>query len=120
MQKNSKKEYLTITVFAVYMILLVWLILFKFSTNIEQLSHIRNINLFPYGASMVVNGKIQFTEIIYNVIVFIPLGGVLGILLFLLLKKIFKKHTVTIVNIIGMVVEIAAIILITVILLANS
>lgn len=168
MHKNSKKEYLTITVFTVYMILLVWLILFKFSTSIEQLPHIRNINLIPYGASMVVNGKIQFTEIIYNVIVFIPLGvyvamredfsffrkclvgffvsllfevmqyvfaigasditdvidntlgGVLGILLFLLLKKIFKKHTVTIVNIIGMVIEIAAIILITVILLANS
>lgn len=74
MHKNSKKEYLTITVFTVYMILLVWLILFKFCTSIEQLPRIRSVNLIPYGASMVVNGKIQLTEVIYNVIVFLPLG----------------------------------------------
>lgn len=60
-------------------------------------------------------GASDITDVIDN-----TMGGILGILLFMLLEKIFKKHTATIVNLIGMVMEIAAIILITVILLANS
>lgn len=64
MFKDNLQKFLTLGLFTVYAFLLVWLILFKFQTNISDLSHIRNINLIPFAASMVVNGKIELREII--------------------------------------------------------
>mgnify|MGYP000541429082 CR=1 FL=1 len=61
-------------VFGVYLALLVWCILFKFSLRPEEIPHLRGINLIPYAASVVVNGKVQISEIIENMLVFLPFG----------------------------------------------
>ena len=68
----------------IYLILLVWILLFKFSLSFSEiaanLSHpMRSINLVPFQDSMIVNGKIAFNEIILNAVVFVPLGVLLGI-----------------------------------------
>lgn len=60
--------------FVIYMIALVWILLFKFSLNLTDLSYSRNVNLMPFGGSLIVNGQIQLDEILLNVAVFIPLG----------------------------------------------
>lgn len=69
---NSKKATLGLLVF--YLAALAWIILFKLQFSFKELSHIRNINLIPFKESVIVNGKLDFDEIIQNVLAFIPLG----------------------------------------------
>jgi glycopeptide antibiotics resistance protein len=70
---------------ALYLVILIWLVLFKFSFNISSVLDYQNrsLNLIPFAAPSIVNGGINFREIIYNCIVFIPFG--------LLLNVNFKK-----------------------------
>lgn len=77
---KNKFMNLTNVVFSLYLLLLSWLILFKLSTNLELIPHIRNINLIPLADSVIVNGKIYIKEIIYNVLAFIPLGVYISII----------------------------------------
>ena len=72
--KTQRQIYVSMVVLGIYMVLLIWLILFKLQVNLGSLMHIRNINLIPYSQSMIVNGQVNLREIIYNVIVFIPMG----------------------------------------------
>lgn len=69
---SKVQKTISYVVFVVYFLLLIWLILFKFSTSFHDLTHIRNINLIPFGGSAVINGKISFREILWNILVFIP------------------------------------------------
>lgn len=79
MFKTKFQRNLTIFLSIVYMIILIWLVLFKFEITASNLDHIRTINLIPFHQSVIVNGKIQLSEIICNVLVFIPLGIYTGI-----------------------------------------
>ena len=56
--KNEKKSKALLVVFGIYLALLVWCILFKFALRPEEIPHLRGINLIPYAASVVVNGKV--------------------------------------------------------------
>lgn len=58
----------------VYLILLTWIILFKMRTSLGDLGELRSLNLIPYGKSAVVNGRVDLSEIVYNIAAFIPLG----------------------------------------------
>lgn len=69
---KSKKVTLGLLIF--YLIALTWIILFKLQFSFEDLPNIRNINLIPFGESVITNGKINATEILQNVLAFIPLG----------------------------------------------
>jgi Glycopeptide antibiotics resistance protein len=69
---QSKK--LTQGLFVIYLLALTWIILFKLQFSFENLDHIRNINLIPFGGSVIVNGVIDFDEIINNAVAFIPFG----------------------------------------------
>ena len=149
--KNEKKSKALLVVFGIYLALLVWCILFKFALRPEEIPHLRGINLIPYAASVVVNGKVQISEIIENMLVglcisaFYPdseiqnrillasglslffevtqyifaigasditdvidntLGAVIGILLYLGMKKIWKEKTGKIITILGAVLEV--------------
>ena len=64
----------------VYLLILSWIILFKLQFSFSALDHIRQINLLPFGGSVIANGKIDFDEIINNVIVFIPVGAYFSLL----------------------------------------
>lgn len=69
---KSKKCTLYLLIF--YLIALTWIILFKFQFSITELPHLRNINLIPFGGSMITNGTINLGEIIQNLLAFVPYG----------------------------------------------
>ena len=72
--KGNRQRNLTRILFAVYILILVWILLFKMSFSIDELYKNRNINIIPFMGSVIVNGKIDTSEIINNIIVFIPVG----------------------------------------------
>lgn len=59
---------------AVYLILLTWIILFKMQFSLEYWGLTRTINLIPFGDSTITNGSVDLSEILYNGLVFIPIG----------------------------------------------
>ena len=69
---KSKRFTLGLLIF--YLFALTWIIIFKLQFSFENLPHIRNINLIPFGQSVIVNGKMDFDEIIQNALAFIPYG----------------------------------------------
>ena len=72
--KNNRQRNLTRILFAVYFLILVWILLFKMSFSLDELYKNRSINLIPFMGSVVVNGRIYINEIIDNILVFIPIG----------------------------------------------
>ena len=74
----SKK--ITLSLLIVYLLVLTWIIVFKLQFSFSGLPDIRNINLILFGESVIVNGKISFTEIIQNVLAFIPFGILISVL----------------------------------------
>ena len=72
--KNNRQRNLTRILFAIYFLILVWILLFKMSFSLDELYKDRSINLIPFMGSVVVNGRIYINEIIDNILVFIPLG----------------------------------------------
>ena len=69
-----KYKKVTSILFIVYFLLLTWIIVFKTEFSISSLVTERSINLILFKESVIVNGKISFSEIINNAIVFIPVG----------------------------------------------
>lgn len=67
--------------FALYIVLLVWLVVFKLEPRFWTLPQTgRSLNLIPFGASMMQNGGISISEIVYNALFFVPLGLYLSLL----------------------------------------
>ena len=60
--------------FAIYMVLLVWIILFKLQLSISELDKIRSINLIPFYYANKIGMKFHLKEVIENILIFIPLG----------------------------------------------
>lgn len=60
--------------FAVYLLALAWLILFKLQFSIAVMDEGRVVNLIPFLGSFDDNGVIRFGEIRNNILAFIPLG----------------------------------------------
>ena len=54
------------------MLLLTWIIVFKFRLDISELKYIRTLNLIPFASDSSINGM---KETIVNLILFIPLGS---------------------------------------------
>ena len=75
---KSKKMTAGLLIF--YLIALVWIILFKLQFSTADLPHIRNINLVPFAESLIVNGRLDVSEIIKNGVAFIPYGVFVHIL----------------------------------------
>ena len=69
---KKKKINMVTTLFFIYCVLLVWIILFKLQFSLNSLDKIRNINLIPFYYEN--NVSFHFREVIENVIIFIPLG----------------------------------------------
>lgn len=76
----NRKLNITKVLLLIYVIILTWIILFKMQFDLEHLPYIRGINLIPFGESVIVNGKIYLSEIINNLIVFIPVGVYIGMI----------------------------------------
>lgn len=78
--KSEKRNTLTLVLFAIYLLALTWLILFKLQFSIPNMNEGRVINLIPLLGSFDGNGVIRFSEIRVNILAFIPLGIYLSML----------------------------------------
>lgn len=76
MNKNNNLKKLIYGLFVIYLIALTWIILFKMELDISLLRNmnLRSINLIPFSDPLVINGKVDVSEMILNTIVFIPFG----------------------------------------------
>lgn len=77
MFRSGKQKIVTGIVFGIYCALLIWLVLFKFSTSFCQLPSLRRINLIPFYYDQQTNTHLS--EVLYNILVFVPLGVYLQI-----------------------------------------
>ena len=82
MENNKKRKFSIKIFFILYILLLIWIIVFKFRLNISSIKSIRSINLLPFKTNTLVNG---IKETIINFLLFIPFG--------MYLKYFFKNHT---------------------------
>ena len=67
-----------------YLVILIWLVLFKLQFNILSVLnyHHRSLNLIPFAAPSIVNGSFRVMidrEMIDNLIIFIPFGMLLNV-----------------------------------------
>lgn len=73
---KSRKHNITKGLFIVYIIILTWIILFKLQFDISSLEtmNLRSINLVPFAGSLIINNRVDISEIILNVAIFVPFG----------------------------------------------
>lgn len=97
-QKDKMKK-LTGILLVVYLMVLSWIILFKMQFDISLLKNMnfRSVNLIPFADSLIVNGRMDISEIILNIVAFIPFGVYLSMLNvnWGLLKKILPIFSVS-------------------------
>lgn len=77
---KAASQKLPLELFIVYLFVLVWIILFKMAVSWEGIPQLQGVNFIPYGASVIVNNQLQISEIIFNILIFIPFGLYLSIL----------------------------------------
>ena len=75
-----RSKRLTFGLLIFYLLFLTWIIIFKLQYSLDTLPYIRNINVIPFAQSVIINDRIQYSEIIYNAIVFLPFGILISIL----------------------------------------
>lgn len=166
MFQSTKQKRISYITFSAYLILLIWLVLFKFATSFSEIPSMRSINLIPFYYNQGTNT--QMREVLYNIVVFVPLGvyvqifkeewkiakkcmvvfltsflfevlqfifaigasdvtdligntlgGIVGILFCITLKKITPKKYISIINGIGLFIELAGIGLMLLLFIAN-
>ncbi len=69
------------TLFVIYLAVMTWIVLFKFAVSADQLPYIRSLNLVPFQESLIINDRLDLSEIIMNGVVFLPFGIYLAVLL---------------------------------------
>lgn len=69
----------TIMLFVIYLIALIWILIFKLGVRFSYMEN-RHVNLIPFRELLGSKGKIDFGEIIMNIVIFVPLGIYAGIL----------------------------------------
>ncbi|NLJ91124.1 MAG: VanZ family protein [Clostridiales bacterium] len=80
MEDNSNIFKWTKALYIIYLIALFWIIVFKFDVPFSNMGYLRSINLIPFKSSLIINGKIDYSEMIMNIVIFMPLGIYSGIL----------------------------------------
>ena len=167
MFQSAKQKRVSCIVFSIYLLLLVWLVLFKFATSLSELPSIRGINLIPFYYDQETGTHLK--EVLYNILVFIPLGvyvqifkkdwkiikkcmaafgvsflfeavqfifaigasditdmigntlgAIAGIFFCMMMKKIAPEKYISIINVLGMFIEMMAIGLLVLLLAVNG
>lgn len=72
--ENHRTKVISCIVFGVYLLLLTWLVLFKFAFAIEEIPHLRQLNLIPFHYETSVKPIMHIKEVVYNILVFVPAG----------------------------------------------
>lgn len=60
--------------FIIYLVLLVWLIIFKLNFSLEEIEPIRRVNFNPFYYITKVPKGFSLVELIANILIFIPFG----------------------------------------------
>lgn len=76
---NTIVNKLTGLLLTVYLAALFWIIVLKLNISFSY-KGTRNVNLIPFHEPLILNGKVDFGEMILNAFIFIPLGLYVGIL----------------------------------------
>ncbi|RKD35054.1 VanZ family protein [Lacrimispora algidixylanolytica] len=83
MEKKEKRlRAIASILFVIYLVLLVWIILFKLEFSLINLDYRRSINLIPFHYSTAVGEQFHIGEVRDNVLIFIPFGIFLSMLAF--------------------------------------
>lgn len=77
--KESQNK-LTIGLLVIYLIVMTWIIVFKMAFSFQELPNLRGINLIPFGQSAITNGQVDTSEIVMNILIFVPFGIYLSML----------------------------------------
>ena len=72
--ENNRSKMISYIVFGAYLFLLTWLVLFKFAFTIEEIPHLRQLNLIPFHYETSVAYITHMKEVIYNILIFVPAG----------------------------------------------
>ena len=72
--ENNRSKMISYIVFGAYLFLLTWLVLFKFAFTIEEIPHLRQLNLIPFYYETSVAFITHMKEVIYNILIFVPAG----------------------------------------------
>ena len=72
--ENNRSKMISYIVFGAYLFLLTWLVLFKFAFTIEEIPHLRQLNLIPFHYETSVASITHMKEVIYNILIFVPAG----------------------------------------------
>ena len=81
-KKGIRLKAIASVLFILYLVLLVWIILFKLQFSLSDMDHRRSINLIPFYYSTAVGEQFHMKEVRDNVLIFIPFGIFLSILAF--------------------------------------
>lgn len=163
---NNREKRISYIVFGVYLLLLCWLVLFKFAIRAEDIPRLRNLNFIPFYYDS--ENSVHLREVVLNVLAFIPagfyfsaifskmnillapvatalisflfessqwvfsigasditdlimntIGGLCGMLLFVIMGRIAGQHRMKIINALGIIIEFSGLFLITALTLAN-
>ncbi len=76
---NNAANKLTNVLFIIYLVALLWILVFKLGVRFSYMES-RSVNLIPFSEPLILNGKIDFWEMILNAVIFVPLGIYAGIL----------------------------------------
>lgn len=79
-KKEIRLKTITSVQFVLYLLILVWIILFKLQFTLSDIDHMRSINLIPFHYSTAVSEQFHFGEVRDNVLIFIPFGILLSML----------------------------------------
>lgn len=75
-----RQKWLTALLFVIYSTVLIWIILFKMQFSLQDISTIRYVNVIPFDKPMVTNGKVNYSEMYLNALIFAPFGMYLAML----------------------------------------
>lgn len=78
---KQKSNPLAAILFFIYLVLLVWIILFKLQFSIQDLDRMRSVNLIPFHYDQEIGRVFHIKEVLENVLIFLPMGIYLSILL---------------------------------------
>lgn len=73
-KQGEKTNFLVPILFIIYIMLLVWIILFKLEFSISKLDTYRVINLIPFYYDNEIGMTFHLKEVLENVAIFIPFG----------------------------------------------
>lgn len=79
-KSKRNQRMLTMSLFVIYLVVLVWIILFKMEFSFKYLHGLREVNLIPFAGSTIVNNKVELSEIYMNIIIFVPFGVYIAML----------------------------------------